>query len=152
MPTKVIGVILATGLAALVLVACSGSEETAGRIDGGERVIQIQAFDSLAFEPDAVSVEPGETVRFVVSNRGAALHEFILAPPQVQMAHGEHATPTGHEEHGETKGEIHLAALEVEPGATEEAVVTFEEEGEVIFACHQPGHYAGGMFGTVRVG
>lgn len=140
---------VAVSLAALTLSACAGDEETSER-GGGERVIRIEALDSLAFEPDQVFVEPGETVRFVVSNPGVSLHEFILGPESVQMAH-EEASAMGEEGHGEMHVQGQLAALELESGATEEATVTFEEEGEVIFGCHESGHYDGGMFGTVTV-
>jgi len=133
----------------LVLAACSDGQETAGG-DAGERVIRIEALDSLAFEPDQVSVEAGETVRFVVTNPGVSLHKFILGPESVQMAH-EEASMMGEEEHGEMHVEGQLAALELESGETEEAVVTFKEPGEVIFGCHEPGHYDGGMLGTVTV-
>lgn len=139
----------ANGLVALTLTACSGEEKTSEG-GAGERVIRIEALDSLAFEPDRVSVEPRETVRFVVSNTGASLHEFILGPESVQVAH-EEASAMGEEGHGELHVDGQLAALELEPGATAEATVTFEAEGEVIFGCHEPGHYDGGMFGTVTV-
>jgi uncharacterized cupredoxin-like copper-binding protein len=29
--------------------------------------------------------------------------------------------------------------------------VTFDEPGNVLFACHQPGHYDGGMVGTITM-
>jgi uncharacterized cupredoxin-like copper-binding protein len=68
----------------------------------------------------------------------------------VQIAH-EEASETG-EEHGTMQVEGQLAALELPAGTTEEVVVTFEEAGEVLFGCHEPGHYDGGMVGTVSVG
>jgi uncharacterized cupredoxin-like copper-binding protein len=67
----------------------------------------------------------------------------------VQTAH-EEASETG-EEHGEMHVQGQLAALELEPGETEETFVTFDEAGEILFACHEPGHYDGGMVGTVTV-
>lgn len=127
--------------AALILSACGG---------GGPRTIEISALDELAFDPAQVGVEPGETVRFVVTNAGEALHEFVLGPEHVQMAHQE-ASEMG-EEHGGMHVEGQLAALELPPGETREVEVTFEEAGDVIFGCHEPGHYEGGMVGTVRVG
>jgi uncharacterized cupredoxin-like copper-binding protein len=135
---------LAGALIAVALNACGN-----GDASGAERVIRIQANDSLAFEPDTVSVQTGETVRFVVTNSGEEDHEFVLGPESVQMAH-EEASEAG-EEHGGMHVEGQLAALELSAGATEEAVVTFDQSGEVLFGCHEPGHYDGGMVGTVTV-
>jgi uncharacterized cupredoxin-like copper-binding protein len=142
---RITGVFAAT--AALLLVACGGDTETL-EARGEERVVRIEALDSLAFEPDQVSVAVGETVRFRVSNPGVSLHEFVLGPEFVQMAH-EEASKMGGDHGGHVEGQ--LAAVNVPSGATEEVVVTFEEPGEVLFGCHEPGHYDGGMVGTVTV-
>lgn len=134
--------------AALILGACGGEAQTP-QGGGEERVIEIEALDSLAFQPDRVTVEAGETVRFVVTNPGVAVHEFILGPESVQVAH-EAASEEG-AEHGGMQVEGQLAALELSSGATEEIEVTFEDPGEVLYGCHEPGHYDGGMVGTVVV-
>jgi uncharacterized cupredoxin-like copper-binding protein len=139
--------VLVGTMVALALTACSGGQDASG--GDAERVIQVEALDSLAFEPGSVSVQAGETVRFVVTNSGEAAHEFVLGPESVQVAH-EEASDAG-EEHGGMHAEGQLAALELAPGETEEAVVTFEETGDVLFGCHEPGHYDGGMVGTVTV-
>jgi uncharacterized cupredoxin-like copper-binding protein len=139
----------ALGFVALVLTGCVGSHGTSSGGGGGDRVIRVEALDSLAFEPDSVSVEAGESVRFVVTNTGTVEHEFVLGPESVQMAH-EEASGMG-KEHGAIRLEGQLAALELAPGETEETVVTFEEEGEMLYGCHEPGHYDGGMVGTVTV-
>ncbi len=136
------------GLAALVLTACSGGAGPPGAGER-ERVIRIEALDSLAFDPESLRVEVGETVRFVVTNSGAAAHEFVLGPESVQAAH-EEASDVG-QAHGGMHVEGQLAALELRPGATEEVDVAFREPGELVYGCHEPGHYDGGMRGTVSV-
>jgi plastocyanin len=75
--TSIIGVLLSG--AVLVLAACGEGVETQEG-PGEERVIRVEALDSLAFEPDQVSVAAGDTVRFVVTNSGEAVHEFVLGP------------------------------------------------------------------------
>jgi uncharacterized cupredoxin-like copper-binding protein len=42
-------------------------------------------------------------------------------------------------------------ALTVQPGKTRELEHTFDEAGEVLIGCHQPGHYDAGMKVTVTV-
>lgn len=135
-------------LTVLLPAACGGGAEPS-EAGGDERVIRIEALDSLAFEPAQVSVAAGETVRFVVNNPGVSLHEFVLGPDSVQIAH-EEASEMGGEHGGHVEGQ--LAAVDLPSGATEEVVVTFEEPGEILFGCHEPGHYDGGMVGTVTVG
>jgi uncharacterized cupredoxin-like copper-binding protein len=130
----------ATVALAFLLSACGGGEP---------RTIEISALDQLAFDPAQVSVEEGETVRFVVTNVGEIQHEFVLGPERVQMAH-EESSEMG-EEHGGMEVEGQLAALDLTPGETQEVEVTFKEAGEVLYGCHEPGHYQGGMVGTVTV-
>jgi uncharacterized cupredoxin-like copper-binding protein len=125
---------------AVLLVACGGG--------GGER-IEIEALDELAWDPASVTVQAGETVTFVVTNEGQAQHEFVLGPEHVQEAHEQAAA--GGMEHGEAGGEEAMAVLELAPGETKEATVTFDEPGEILYGCHEPGHYDGGMVGTVTV-
>ncbi len=145
MQRRKIGVLFGVVLLAGLLVACGG--DGAGGDDG---VIEISMFDDLRFEPNSVTVTAGEPVTFRVTNEGQVVHEIVIGPEHVQMAHAE-AAAEGEMEHGEMDVEGQLAALEVEPGDTDEVTVTFEEAGEMPFGCHEPGHYEGGMFGTVTV-
>ncbi|HXF74348.1 MAG TPA: plastocyanin/azurin family copper-binding protein [Actinomycetota bacterium] len=126
-----------------VATACAGTGETG---DGEVRTIEIAALDELAFEPSEVRVEAGETVRFVVTNEGQTPHEFVLGDERVQEAHEMVGM-----EHGEATVEA-MAALTLDPGTTGEVTVTFEEPGEILYGCHVPGHYDGGMVGKVIVG
>lgn len=135
--------------ALLLLTACGGGDAAGGGGDGEVRTIEIRALDELAFEPSEVKVEVGETVRFVVTNAGQLPHEFVLGDEDVQEAH-EMAAGVGME-HGDATVEA-MAALTLEPGATSDVTVTFDEPGEILYGCHVPGHYEGGMVGKVIVG
>jgi uncharacterized cupredoxin-like copper-binding protein len=137
-------ILLAFALAAGLLVSCGGGDEA------GSGVIEISASDELRFDPSSVTVQAGEPVTFRVTNEGELPHEFVLGPQSVQDAHEEMAAE-GMMEHGEMEVEGQLAALELEPGQTREVTVTFDQAGEVPFGCHEPGHFAGGMKGTVTV-
>lgn len=130
--------------AGLILTGCSSPESDApDPPPSGVRSIEIEASDSLRFDPDAVSVTAGETIRFVLVNSGGTEHEFILGDEGVQESHAM----SGHEGHGEDA----LAAVELPPGATQEATVTFEDPGTVLYGCHVDGHYEAGMLGTVTI-
>ena len=134
-------------IVAVLLAACGGGETTG--TDESPRTIEVQTLDEFRFEPSEVTVEAGETIRFVVSNSGELEHEFVLGPEHVQMAHEEASKMGG--EHGEMHVEGQLAALELQPGETKEATVTFEEGGEILMGCHVQGHYDAGMVGQVVI-
>lgn len=135
--------------AALALAACGGGDGSAPASPtdaaGGVRTVEITALDTLRFEPESITVAVGETVRFVVTNEGQAVHDFFVGTEEEQMAHEQEMAEMGGMGHGSAEG------LVLDPGATGELTVTFDEPGEVLFACHQPGHYAAGMVGTVSV-
>lgn len=139
----------AVGLAVL-LAACSSSS-TPGRSSssGGEtvRTIKINALDLLKFDPARVTVRAGERVRFVVTNPGSTKHEFIVGDEATQMAHEEEMGMGS----GMQQGGMDLPALELAPGETKEATVTFDQAGTMLYGCHVPGHYKGGMVGTINI-
>lgn len=114
-----------------------------GRASAATRTIEVTARDPYRFEPAAVEVEAGETVRFVVTNEGEQEHEFVLGDVAYQESHGEKMAA------GEMRHEGN--ALRLAPGATEELTWTFPETGDVLFACHVAGHYEGGMVGAISV-
>ena len=104
------------------------------------RTIEVAALDTLKFDPDAIEVEPGETVTFVVTNEGSLDHEFLIGDESFQEEHsagmsGEHSTD-----------EANLLALD--PGETDELTWTFAESGAVLYACHVEDHYQHSMVGT----
>lgn len=42
-------------------------------------------------------------------------------------------------------------AVSLQPGETKELTGTFTSAGELIYGCHEPGHYDAGMRGTLTV-
>lgn len=142
-------------LAAIVLAACGSDDSGAGDIgeaaDAAKagRTVEVRQLDSLRFEPATVEVGPGETITFRVTNGGAQIHEFFIG------TQSDHDTRDG-EMRAMGSSPMMMADrpnfVDIAPGATEELTWTFPQRGEIEFACHQPGHYADGMKGTVRVG
>lgn len=136
---------VAAGIAGLlVLASCGGGADEGSSAQ--VRTVEVKALDSLRFEPASVSVRSGEKVRFVITNAGKIAHEFVLGDEEMQMAHENQA---GAMDHGMVEA---MAAVKLAAGETEEVRVTFDEAGEVLYGCHEPGHYEGGMIGTVAVG
>ncbi|MDA8094140.1 MAG: plastocyanin/azurin family copper-binding protein [Betaproteobacteria bacterium] len=123
-----------------------GHPGTAAKAD---RTIRIAALDTLRFVPSVVKVREGETVRFVVTNKGKLMHEFVLGDKREQMAH--EAEMKRMAAMGMTMGRD-PNGVPLAPGKTQTLIWTFADKpGTLYYACHEPGHYAGGMVGTILV-
>ena len=125
----------------LLVGAAAASRGAAARANAGTVRITIHY---SSFAPDRLSVDRGETVRFVIENTDPIDHEFILGDEHVQLIHEE-----GTEAHHPPRpGEVSVPA-----GETVVTTYTFPEtSGQLIFGCHLPGHYDFGMRGTVTIG
>jgi uncharacterized cupredoxin-like copper-binding protein len=95
------------------------------------------------FHPDAFTVAPGETVRFVVHNGDPIDHEFIIGDAAMQRVH-ERGTEAYHPPR---PGEMSVPA-----GETRETTYTFPSAaGGLLLGCHLPGHYAYGMRAAITI-
>jgi uncharacterized cupredoxin-like copper-binding protein len=123
----------------------------------------------MSFTPKNIEIKAGETVRFVLVNKGQLLHEFNLGDAvkhakhqqeMLQMQQSGMLTPTGMKEmdHGSMAGMDHGMmkhddpnSVLVEPGKTAELTWTFTKATSLEFACNIPGHYQAGMVGKLTV-
>ena len=119
-----------------------GQEGNPGKVT---RTIRVAMKDTMRFEPGKLTVRKGETVRFVVANKGAVLHEMVLGTAKALKEHAELMKKHPGMEHDEP-GMAH-----VKPGASGEIVWQFTQPGEFHFACLIPGHFEAGMVGVVTV-
>jgi len=121
-----------------------GSIARPANVEAADRVVQVDALDQLAFDPPVIDVAVGETIAFQVTNQGATTHEFMLAPNSMQAHHGDQM--------GQSPGQMMTDsphAVTLEPGDTKTIAMRFVGEGALEYGCHVPGHYEGGMVGTV---
>jgi len=127
-----------------------GAEETAIGKPGVKtkvgRTITIEMSDNMRYTPAEVQVRQGETVRFVVKNKGQIKHELSLGTEKELLEHLEVMRKFPDMEHDEP-GKVTLA-----PGKQGEIIWQFTKAGVVNFACLMPGHYEAGMKGAVSVG
>ena len=114
--------------------------------DQASRSIEVSTEDTMAYEPSSIEVTAGETVTFVVTNAGGAIHEFTLGDAAMQM---EHAEAMAHM----PSGMAHELpnSIAIEPGETKRLTWQFGQAGTLEFACHEPGHYDAGMHGQITV-
>lgn len=109
------------------------------------RTIIIDLDDRMRFTPSRVDVEEGDTIRFVMRNKGKILHEWVLGTEAELMQHAELMRRHPTMEHDELHM-VHLA-----PGQSDELVWKFNRAGRFGFACLIPGHHEAGMVGLVVV-
>lgn len=126
--------ILLGGLA-LVVAACGGAA-SANEV----RITASEGPDGQSFTSDVTSFTEGDSYHFVIENKGALAHEFMIIQPLEPGMMGM-----------EEMDEMAMYVVEEEdlpPGATVEFDYTFPAEavGQPLeFACHLPGHYESGM-------
>jgi len=109
------------------------------------RTIKVGMSDAMRFTPADLSVQRGQTVRFVVHNGGQMLHEMVIGTPEALKEHAELMKKFPDMEHSDPN------MVHVKPGTSGEIVWQFTKSGEFQFACLIPGHFDAGMVGTVRV-
>ncbi len=142
---------------AVVLGACSGgststaspSAATASPVAGGSSGTAVEVIvkltDALTMEPASISVKAGVPVRFVVTNSGAADHEFFLGDEAAQAGHGEEMSGMAGMGHDDPTG------IGLKAGETKTLEYTFAKAGSYLAGCHVNGHYAAGMMATITV-
>ena len=142
------------------------------------RTVEVVMGD-ISFNSQSLEIKAGETVRFVLINKGQLLHEFNLGDAamharhqqeMLQMQQSGKLTPAGMKNnsgamdhaamgHGSMAGMAHGSSMKhddpnsmlVEPGKTAELTWTFSKASNLEFACNIPGHYQAGMVGKLTV-
>lgn len=109
------------------------------------RTLTIDMTDTMRFKPDRITVREGETIRFIVRNRGRMLHEMVIGTPAELAEHAVMMAQHPDMEHDEPY------MVHVDPGKTGEIIWRFNRPGEFEFACLIAGHYEAGMRGTLTV-
>ena len=99
------------------------------------RVVRLAAGPGYTFTPSSVTVARGETVTFVVTAMGRAVHEFMVGPADAVAA--------------DTSGTPEIADIAMMQSKS--LTYTFDGSGPYAFACHADGHYEAGMYGTITL-
>lgn len=121
------------------------------------RTILVIAKDT-EFNLKKIQVKDGETIRFVIRNKGELLHEFTIGSHEMQKEHQAEMMKMMDE--GHMTATKMMAGMEhshgnsamVEPGKQAEVVWMFHKGATVEFGCNIPGHYEAGMKGEFVVG
>ena len=146
--------------AAIALVVASGGAEATGSHAGGHytfgspakpeeatRTVAVTLDDQMRIQLELDAVKKGEVLRFVVTNKGAAPHEFSIGDTASQRAHAAMMKKMP-----DMKHEGDPSALTLAPGETKELTWRFDKQvaGAIEVACQMPGHYDAGMVRKIR--
>jgi uncharacterized cupredoxin-like copper-binding protein len=117
----------------------------AGNATKVSRTIPVEMNDSMRFTPGDVNVKAGETVRFLIINKGKVAHEMVIGTAEEIDEHAEMMK--------KMPGMVHKEANQITlaPGQRGGIVWQFAKAGTVTYACLVPGHKEAGMVGTVTV-
>lgn len=158
----------ALALWSLPLLAAPGHDYAFGKPAAAvraTRTVEVVMGD-MYFEPRALTVKAGETVRFVLVNKGQVGHEFNLGDAAMHARHqqqmvamqgqmGPSGMAHGSMDHGAT-GHVGMQhddpnMVMVAPGQRAELTWAFSQSTPIQFACNVPGHYQAGMLGTLTI-
>jgi len=130
------------------------------------RTVEIAMHDNY-FDVEKLSVKKGETIRFVITNAGAFVHEFNIGTKAMHAAHGVKMSMMmrhgalepdriNHNKMNMSGGKAMRHddpnSVLLEPGKTAEIIWKFPDTAvvDLEFACNVPGHYDAGMVGNVH--
>ncbi len=117
----------------------------AGVLSAARRTLEVSMGDDMRFQPSHLDVRLGETVRLVIRNRGALMHEMVIGTRDELDSHAALMLKHPNMEHDEPW------MAHVEPGKSGDLIWAFNRAGDFEFACLLPGHYQAGMRGSIRV-
>lgn len=109
------------------------------------RAINVDMSDAMRFTPDKLDIKVGETVKFVIANKGKVMHEMVIGQEKELKAHAELMKKFPNMEHEEP----YMA--HVSPGKQETITWQFTKAGDFMFGCLIPGHFEAGMVGRITV-
>ena len=131
------------------------------------RTLEIDMTENR-YSNEKINVKAGETIRFVIRNKGELVHEFNIGTPSMHKAHQKEmmmmvdhgvleADRINHEKmkmkmpDGSTMEHNDPNSALLEPGKSQEIIWKFSKAGTFEFACNVPGHYDAGMVGEFTV-
>jgi uncharacterized cupredoxin-like copper-binding protein len=121
----------------------TGTDGVPGNPSDVSRTVRIEARDT-AFNVRQIQVHPGETIKFVVTNKGQLRHEFSIASHEEHQEHRAMMQQMPDMVHNDPN------VITIDPGQTKELVWKFGKDTNVEFACDLPGHAEQGMAGAFR--
>jgi uncharacterized cupredoxin-like copper-binding protein len=132
-----------------------------------QKVIRVQMYDNY-FKPTSYKIKSGQTVKFVVENKGQFVHEFNIGTETQHLKHQPEMTEMTmmgilYPEYIDKDKMMEMAMMNpamnhshgnsvlLEPGEKGELIWKFSDNQEILVACNVPGHYEDGMVNEVTI-
>ena len=116
-----------------------------GKQDQVSRSIEVEMDDNMRFTPSEIAVKAGETIKFVIINKGKIAHEMVIGSLDELKEHAAEMLAMPNMQHSEPN------MITLEAGQRGELNWQFAEATMVDFACLIPGHTEAGMVGKIHV-
>ncbi len=126
-------------IAALAVSAC-------GNGDQASTELSVTTTD-FQFSPQTWTIPAGEEISIAITNNGTVVHEWVLLKPGVTIT-SEDDLPDTEEE---LLADFVYVEDEVDPGTTKTLTFMAPAAGTYQVICAIPGHFGGGMEGTLTV-
>jgi uncharacterized cupredoxin-like copper-binding protein len=131
------------------------------------RTLEIDMTENR-YSQEKITVKAGETIRFMIHNKGELVHEFNIGTPTMHKGHQKemmmmvdhgvleadrinHARMKMDMGGGRTMEHNDPNSALLEPGKSKTIIWKFSNAGTFEFACNVPGHYDAGMVGELEV-
>ena len=138
-----------------------------GKASDVTKTIKINMYDNY-YEPKTINVKKGETVKFIVENKGVLVHEFNIATMVMHKKHGPEMlemmkngilTPTKINREKMKKmakmnhkmAHSHSNSVLLEPKQKAELIWKFTSNAELYGGCNVPGHLEAGMISKINI-
>ena len=152
------------------LVSFAGPGDDIGKIGNAkdvQKVIRVEMYDNY-FKPDTYKIKAGQTVKFVVKNKGQFVHEFNIGtetqhikhqPEMAEMTmmgilYPEYIDKEKMKEMAKVNPSMkhsHGNSVLLEPGEKGELIWKFSDNQEILVAFNVPGHYEDGMVNEIII-
>ena len=99
----------------------------------------------MLFEPDALHIESGSVIRFLISNLGGLDHEFFLGSFNEVAEHQQWMREHPDMQHDNAN------SVSIPSGQNAELIWEFSDMTNLEFVCLIPGHREAGMWGVIIV-
>lgn len=138
-----------------------------GKASDVSKTIKVDMYDNY-YKPKTINVKKGETVRFVVENKGVLVHEFNIATMMMHKKHGpemldmmkngillpnkinkEKMKQMAKMNH--KMAHSHSNSVLLEPKQKAELIWKFTSNAELFGGCNVPGHLEAGMISKINI-
>ena len=101
--------------------------------------------DTMHYSQSEIRVKQGDTITFVITNKGKLMHELVIGTEEELQKHAELMRKNPTMEHDEP----YMA--HVKPGSTKRMTWRFTKSGTFLYGCLVAGHFEAGMKGRIVV-